>query len=70
MLQYEKQAQTKMKNSNYDATSSGFVLDEFIDEIERENEIEKEAYDMSGYTEYYMDGEFEGDEVENYDDFE
>jgi hypothetical protein len=70
MLQYEKQAQSKLKNNNLDATNAGFVLDDFIDEMEREAEIEREAYDMSGYTEYYMDGEFEGDEVENYDDFE
>ena len=70
MMQYEKQAQRKLKNSDYDATSNAFVLDDFIDEIEREAEIEKEAYDMSGYTEYYMDGQFEGDEVDNYDDFE
>jgi hypothetical protein len=70
MLQYEKQAQIKLRNSNLDANSAGFVLDDFIDEMERDAEIEREAYDMSGYTEYYMDGEFEGDEVENYDDFE
>lgn len=70
MLQYEKQAQQKLKQNDYDATSNEFVLDDFIDEIERNAEIEKEAYDMSGYTEYYMDGEFEGDEVDNYDDFE
>jgi len=70
MLQYEKQAQRTLRTNNLDATSGGFVLDDFIDEIEREAEIEKEAYDMSGYTEYYMDGEFEGDEVDNYDDFE
>ena len=70
MMQYEKQAQRKLKNSDYDATSNAFVLDDFIDEIEREADIEREAYDMTGYTEYYMDGLFEGDEVDNYDDFE
>ena len=70
MLQYEKQAQKTLRTNNLDATSGGFVLDDFIEEIERDAEIEKEAYDMSGYTEYYMDGEFEGDEVDNYDDFE
>ena len=70
MLNYEKQAQSKMKNSNYDATSAGFVLDDFIDEIERDAEIEREAYDISGYSENFMNGEFEGDEVDNYEDYE
>ena len=70
MMNYEKQAQRKLKNSDYDATSNAFVLDDFIDELERDADIEREAYDIEGYTEYYMDGEFEGDEVENYGDFE
>jgi hypothetical protein len=70
MLQYEKQAQQKLKNTDYDVTSNNFVLDDFIEEIDRDAEIEREAYDMSGYTENYMDGEFEGDEVDNYEDFE
>jgi hypothetical protein len=70
MMNYEKQAQRKLKNSDYDATSGEFVLDDFIEDVERDVEIEKEAYDIEGYTEYYMDGEFEGDEVDNYDDFE
>jgi len=70
MMNYEKQALKKLKNSDYDATSGEFVLDDFIEDVERDVEIEKEAYDIEGYTEYYMDGEFEGDEVDNYDDFE
>ena len=70
MMNYEKQAQRKLKNSDYDATSNAFVLDDFIDELDRDADIEREAYDIEGYTEYYMDGEFEGDEVDNYDDFE
>jgi hypothetical protein len=70
MMNYEKQAQRKLKNSDYDATSNAFVLDDFIDEVDRDADIEREAYDIKGYTEYYMDGEFEGDEVDNYDDFE
>jgi hypothetical protein len=70
MLQYEKQAQQKLKQTGLDVTGGEFVLDDFIEEIERDAEIEREAYDMSGYTEYYMDGEFEGDEVDNYEDYE
>uniref|UniRef100_A0A6C0DHL7 Uncharacterized protein n=1 Tax=viral metagenome TaxID=1070528 RepID=A0A6C0DHL7_9ZZZZ len=70
MMNYEKQAMKKLKNSDYDVTSGGFVLDDFIDEIERDADIEREAYDIEGYTENYMNGEFEGDEVDNYEDFE
>jgi hypothetical protein len=60
MLQYERKAQKKQLDTNMDTG-----LDDFIDEVERENEIEREAYDISGYTEDFMDGVFEGDDVDN-----
>jgi hypothetical protein len=67
MLQYERKAQKKQTDTNLDTG-----LDDFIDEVERENEIEREAYDISGYTEDFMDGVFEGDDVDNdhYDDYD
>ena len=36
--------------------------------LNRENEIEMEAYDIRGYTEDYLDGQFEGDDVD-YEDY-
>ena len=67
MLQYERKAQKKQPGANLETG-----LDDFIDEVERENEIEREAYDISGYTEDFMDGVFEGDDVDNdhYDDYD
>ncbi len=70
MLQYENQARRQLRNTDMDPSNSDFVLEDFIEQVQRDIEIEREAYDMSGYTDYYMDGEFEGDEVDNYDDFE
>jgi len=68
MLQYERKAQKKIRETNMDNTNLDIVLDELIEETERENEIEREAYDIGGYTEDYLDGQFEGDDVD-YDDY-
>jgi hypothetical protein len=68
MLQYEKKAQRKLRESNMNDGNLDIVLDELIEETERENEIEHEAYDIGGYTEDYLDGQFEGDDVD-YDDY-
>ena len=68
MLQYERKAQKNTRDSNVGDVG----LDDFIEDLEREQEIEREAYDMSGYTEDFMDGVFEGDDVDNdhYDDYD
>ena len=42
----------------------------YLEERDIDADIEREAYDMRGLTEDYGDGNFEGDEVENYDDYE
>jgi len=68
MLQYERKAQKKIRDSNMDEGNLDIVLDDLIEETERENEIENEAYDIGGYTEDYLDGQFEGDDVD-YDDY-
>jgi hypothetical protein len=68
MLQFERKAQKKMRETNMDNTNMDMVLDDLIEETERENEIEREAYDIGGYTEDYLDGQFEGDDVD-YDDY-
>jgi len=64
MLQYERKAQKKIRETNMDNTNLDIVLDDLIEETERENEIEREAYDIGGYTEDYLDGQFEGDDVD------
>jgi hypothetical protein len=68
MLQYERKAQKNIRDSNMDAGNLDIVLDDLMEETERENEIEQEAYDIGGYTEDYLDGQFEGDDVD-YDDY-
>jgi hypothetical protein len=68
MLQYERKAQKKIREANMDNTNLDIVLDDLIEETERENEIDHEAYDIGGYTEDYLDGQFEGDDVD-YDDY-
>jgi hypothetical protein len=68
MLQYERKAQRKLRESNINDNNFDIVLDDLIEETERDNEIENEAYDIGGYTEDYLDGQFEGDDVD-YDDY-
>ena len=68
MLQFERKAQRKIRETNMDNTNMDIILDDLIEETERENEIEREAYDIGGYTEDYLDGQFEGDDVD-YDDY-
>jgi hypothetical protein len=65
MNQYEKILTTKNKN----VTSQNLqqYLDDYIEEIDAEIEIEREAYDMSNMTEGYDDGNYEGDELEDID---
>jgi hypothetical protein len=60
MLQYERKAQKQKRDITLDTG-----MDDFIEEIEREQEIENEAYDMTGFTEDFMDGVYEGDDVDN-----
>jgi hypothetical protein len=59
MLQYERKAQKKHRSTNDEVD-----LDDFIEDIEREQEIEREAYNIGDYTEDYMDGVYEGDDVD------
>ena len=68
MLQYERKAEKRIRDSNMDNNNLDTVLDDLIEETERENEIEREAYDIGGYTEDYLDGQFEGDDVD-YEDY-
>ena len=66
MMQYEKKVTTKK------VTLEEFhdFRDDYLEEIQEEEDIEREAYDMSHMTEDYMDGnEYEGNEVDDYEDY-
>ena len=63
MLQYERTLGAKAN-----VTDDNFG--ELMEEVDRENELNREATDMSNYIDDYNDGNFEGDEVENRDEFD
>jgi hypothetical protein len=63
MLQYER---TLGKKPN----AAGDDFGELMEEVDRENELNREAYDMGNYIDDYNDGNFEGDEVENREEFD
>ena len=63
MLQYER---TLGKKPN----AVGDDFGELMEEVDRENDLNREAYDMGNYIDDYNDGNFEGDEVENRDEFD
>ena len=63
MLQYERTLGTKAN-----VTDDNFG--DLMEEVDRENELNREANDMSNYIDDYNDGNFEGDEVENNDEFD
>jgi hypothetical protein len=63
MLQYER---TLGKKPN----TIGDDFGELMEEVDRENELNREANDMGNYIDDYNDGNFEGDEVENREEFD
>jgi hypothetical protein len=68
MIEYEKKVGTKKINLEDFEDNK----DDFLEQIQQEEEIDREAYDMSHMTEDYMDGnEYEGYEVEaeDYEDY-
>jgi hypothetical protein len=66
MMQYEKKVAKKVSLEEFHD-----FRDDYLDEIQQEEEIDREAYDMSHMTEDYMDGnDYEGEEVENYEDYQ
>jgi hypothetical protein len=66
MMQYEKKVAKKVSSPE----DFEDFKDDYLEEIQQAEDIEREAYDMSGMTEDYMDGnEYEGYEVEDYGDY-
>ena len=65
MMEYEKKVGSKKTNLE----DFEDYKDDYLEQIQQEEEIDREAYDMSHMTEDYMDGnEYEGYEVDDYED--
>jgi HPt (histidine-containing phosphotransfer) domain-containing protein len=63
MMEYEKKVGSSSKKTNLEDFEEN--KDDYLEQIQQEEEIDREAYDMSHMTEDYMDGnEYEGYEVE------
>ena len=56
------------KNKNVTDGNVDLYMEDYLEEMEAGAETEKEAYDMSRMTEDYDNGNFESDEVEDYED--
>jgi hypothetical protein len=57
-------------NADVNDQNRDLLLADLIDQEDMDNEMEQEAYDMRGLTDDYADGNFEGDEVDNYGDYD
>jgi hypothetical protein len=56
------------KNRNVTDTNIDQYTDEYLEQMDSDASLENEAYDMSRMTEDYDDGNFESDEVDDYED--
>jgi len=68
MEKYERKIRETNKNAN-DQNIDQF-LEDYVEEMDRDAYAERDAYNMEGYTEDYENGNFEGDEVENFEDYD
>ena len=68
MDKIEKHLRRKNKNIGNDDLDQ--LREDYLEQREVDDEIERDAYDMTGMTEDYDDGNFEGDEVDNYGDYD
>ena len=67
---YDEEREFRDEMDKIEKNLKGRDLEDYLEQRDVDADIEKEAYDMRGFTEDYYDGNFEGDEVENYDDYE
>lgn len=67
----KKYEMTSGKKTNISMDEFDDFRDDYLDEIHRGEEIDRDAYDMSGMTDDYMDGnDYEGGEIENFGDYD
>lgn len=62
----------KIRNTNKNATNENIdqYIEDYIEERDVDMEIENEEYNMNGYIDDYGDGNYDGDEVENFEEFD
>jgi len=58
-----------MKNKDVTATNADQFMEDFLEEQEGANFIEREEANIGFLTEDYMDGDYQGGEEENYGDY-
>ena len=68
MDKIEKIVRNKNKNSTDD--NIDLYIDDELEQMDRDDDIEREEYNMNRYTDDYDDGNFEGDEVDNFEDYD
>jgi hypothetical protein len=56
------------KNRNVTDENIDQYTEDYLEQMDADADAEKDAYDMSRMTEDYDDGNFESDEVEDYED--
>ena len=56
-------------NKNVTADNMDEYVADYMEQQEIDNEIEREENNMNNFTDDYNDGNFDGDEVDNYDDY-
>ncbi len=56
------------KNRNVTDENIDQYTEDYLEKMDADADAEKDAYDMSRMTEDYDDGNFESDEVEDYED--
>jgi hypothetical protein len=62
----------KVRSNNKNVTNENVdqYMDDYIEERDAELEIEAEEYNMNGYIDDYGDGNYDGEEVENFGEFD
>jgi len=56
------------KNTNVTDGNVDLYMEDYLEQMDADAEAEKDAYDMSNMTEDYDNGNFESDEVDDYED--
>jgi len=62
----------KLRATNKNVTDDNIdeYVTDYMEQQEVDNEIEREENNMNNFTDDYNDGNFDGDEVENYEDYD
>lgn len=68
MDSYEKKIRNT--NPNIDDRNMDIFVDDLREQDDTADEIEREVYDMSGFTDNYGDGNYGEDEVDDYNEFD